>query len=74
MSGNWNISDFLVSYIGIPIFIVLAVFWKVVKKTKMPSLAEMDLLSGKAEIDAMESTWVIPQPRNFLERVWLVIA
>jgi hypothetical protein len=51
------------------IFIVLAVFWKVVKKTKMPSLAEMDLLSGKAEIDAMESTWVIPQPRNFLERV-----
>lgn len=39
------------------------------KKTKMHPLMEIDLLSGKAEIDALESTWEKPQPRNFLERV-----
>ena len=51
------------------IFIFLAGFWKIVKKTRMHPLAEMDLVSGKAEIDAMESTWVKPQPQNILERV-----
>lgn len=51
------------------IFVLLFVFWKVVKKTKMPSLAEMDLMGGKPEIDALESTWEKPIPRNVLERV-----
>ncbi|KAF7556250.1 hypothetical protein G7046_g6345 [Stylonectria norvegica] len=68
MSGKWNVSDFVVAYIGIPIFGSLAVFWKIVKKTKMPSLEEMDLVSGKGEIDAMESSWVKPQARNMFER------
>lgn len=49
-------------------------FWKIVKKTKMHPLMEIDLLSGKAEVDALESTWVTPQPRNFLERVSRLVA
>lgn len=51
------------------IFVLLFVFWKVVKKTKMLPLAEMDLMGGKPKIDALESTWKKPVPRNFIERV-----
>lgn len=56
------------------IFGFMFAFWKFVKKTKMHPLAEMDLLSGKAEIDALESTWEKPVPKNFLERVSALIS
>jgi amino acid permease len=35
LKGNWNTSDFIASYIGIPIFFVPLFVWKFVKKTKV---------------------------------------
>lgn len=51
------------------IFLCFFVFWKVVKKTKMHPLKHIDLDSGKAEIDALEETWVERKPRNIFEKV-----
>ncbi|KPI40602.1 putative proline-specific permease put4 [Cyphellophora attinorum] len=70
LEGHWNISDFLVAYIGIPIFGFLVLFWKFVKRTKIHSLATMDLMGGRAEIDALEGTWDKPVPKNFAQKVW----
>ncbi|KAL7921004.1 amino acid permease/ SLC12A domain-containing protein [Trichoderma austrokoningii] len=72
--GRFSAKSFIPPYIDIPIFLSLFFGYKLVKKTKFVGLAEMDLWSGKAEIDRLESTWVKPVPRNFLERIWFWIA
>lgn len=35
LKGNWSTADFIASYIGIPIFIVPIIAWKLVYKTKV---------------------------------------
>lgn len=35
LDGNWSTADFIASYIGIPIFIVPIIAWKLVHKTKV---------------------------------------
>lgn len=72
--GRFSAKSFIPPYIDIPIFLSLFFGYKLVKRTKFVGLAEMDLWSGKAEIDRLESTWVKPVPRNFLERIWFWIA
>lgn len=47
LKGNWSASDFIASYIGIAIYIVPFVVWKVVKKTKFVRSKEADLFSGR---------------------------
>ncbi|KAI9784564.1 MAG: hypothetical protein M1839_001786 [Geoglossum umbratile] len=70
--GKWSVSDFLTSYIGVPIFFGLYTFWKVFKRTKAHPSADVDLYSGKAEIDA--EVWPEQIPRNWVEKVWFWIA
>lgn len=72
--GKFSAKSFIPPYIDLPIFACLFFGYKIVKKTKMVKLSEMDLWSGKAEIDRLEDTWETPQPRNFLERIWLWLA
>ncbi|KAI0598918.1 amino acid permease [Biscogniauxia sp. FL1348] len=72
--GNFSARTFLPPYIDIPIFACLFLGYKLVKKTSFVKLADMDLWSGKAEVDRLEGTWPEVKPRNFLERVWFWIA
>ncbi len=72
--GKFSAKSFLPPYIDIPIFLSLFLGYKFVKRTKFVPLAEMDLWSGKAEIDRLEGSWVVPKPRNFLERIWFWLA
>ena len=39
LKGNWSTADFVAAYVGIPIFIVPIIGWKVVKKTKVSAQA-----------------------------------
>lgn len=41
--------DFVINYVVIAVFVVLFVGWKVIKKTKMVPLAEMDLVTGRRD-------------------------
>ena len=43
IDGNWSTSDFIASYIGLPIYISFFTFWKVLKKTKWVSASNADL-------------------------------
>ncbi|KAK8142701.1 hypothetical protein G3M48_008371 [Beauveria asiatica] len=72
--GRFSAKSFLPPYIDIPIFLGLFLGYKIIKKTKLVPLADMDLWSGKAEIDRLEGTWIVPKPRNFLERIWFWLA
>jgi amino acid transporter len=47
LSGNWNTGDFIASYIGIAIYIIPYVVWKIVKRTKIARASEIDLFSGR---------------------------
>jgi amino acid transporter len=35
LKGNWSTADFIASYIGIPIFIIPIIVWKLVYRTKV---------------------------------------
>ena len=72
--GNFSAKSFIPPYIDIPIFLGLFLGYKFIKKTKFVKLSEMDLWSGKAEIDRLEETWEVRKPRNFLERIWFWLA
>lgn len=71
---RFNPTDFLAAYIGIPIFFVLFLFWKVFKRTHLISPADADITTGKAALDAEDGQWPEQTPRNILERIWFWIA
>ena len=83
----FNVSDFLVAYINIPLFIVLYVGWKVYKRTKVWKPEDMDFvtvshssfilyhqLTSCQGIPTIEET-ELPEvpPRTFLEKVAAVV-
>ncbi|ORY71057.1 amino acid permease/ SLC12A domain-containing protein [Pseudomassariella vexata] len=72
--SKFSAKSFIPPYIDIPIFVGLFLGYKLVKGTKFVKLCDMDLWSGKAEIDSFEGTWPEVRPRNFLERIWFWIA
>ncbi|CEJ60079.1 Proline-specific permease [Penicillium brasilianum] len=49
LKGNWNTSDFVASYVGIPIFIVPIIAWKLWHRTKYQRAATIDLWSGRLQ-------------------------
>lgn len=72
---NWNISDFLVAYITLPIFLVLYLGHKAWFKTPwVIGIAEMDVWTGKEAADAAALEYVEKPPKNFAEKVWNWIA
>ncbi|KAG9194112.1 hypothetical protein G6011_04147 [Alternaria panax] len=66
--GSDQLTDFFTAYIGVAIFFLLFVFWKIFKRTKMVNPAEADIWSGKAALDA--EVWPEQIPRNALEKFW----
>lgn len=53
----WDLRDFITNYFGVAWGILMFVLWKVIKKTKMVSPGDADLISGKAEIDEECRHW-----------------
>uniref|UniRef100_L2FCD2 Proline-specific permease n=1 Tax=Colletotrichum fructicola (strain Nara gc5) TaxID=1213859 RepID=L2FCD2_COLFN len=72
--GRFSAKTFVPPYIDIPIFLSLFLGYKFVKGTRFVKVAEMDIWSGKAEIDRLEPTWPVVTPRNWVERIWFWIA
>ncbi|KAF2670008.1 AAT family amino acid transporter [Microthyrium microscopicum] len=72
INGHWTVQDFLIAYINIPIFVILYLFWKVLKRTRFVRAEESDIWSGKHAVD--NEVWPDIQPRNVWERIWFWIA
>ncbi|KAM0554858.1 hypothetical protein ACHAPJ_006593 [Fusarium lateritium] len=47
LKGNWSTADFVASYVGIPIFIVPIIGWKLVYRTKFARAKDIDVWSGR---------------------------
>lgn len=53
--GNFSVANLFTSYFAPVFFIILFVFWKVLKKTKFKTHLEADLTTGKEKIDREEA-------------------
>lgn len=69
----WNTSDFFVSYISLILFTVLYVGHKLVTRSKFVKPEDVDLISGKKEVDEMYAD-VPDAPRTFWKKMssWIL--
>ncbi|KAL1305184.1 hypothetical protein AAFC00_002105 [Neodothiora populina] len=73
--SRWNVSDFLVAYITLPIFLVLYLGHKAWFKTPWAiGVQDIDVWTGKEAADAAERDYVITVPSTWYEKVWDWIA
>ncbi|PIL24827.1 transporter [Ganoderma sinense ZZ0214-1] len=68
---NFNVSTFLTSYINIPLFIILYVGYKVIKRTRFWRPEEMDFVTGIPTVEETE----VPEvpPRTIGEKIAAVV-
>lgn len=66
--GDAELTSFFTAYIGIPIFVLLYLFWKIFKRSKPVRPAEADIWSGKAALDA--EYWPEQIPKNIFQKFW----
>jgi amino acid transporter len=73
--SEWSVSSFLAAYITLPIFLVLYIGHKIWFKTRfMIPVHEIDVISGKKEMDEICSHDVEPVPKNWAQRAWFWVA
>ncbi|GAP85148.1 putative amino-acid permease inda1 [Rosellinia necatrix] len=73
--SNWSASGFLAAYITIPIFLALYLGHKLWFRTPFAiKLEDVDVLTGKKEMDELAEMDEPPVPRNWWEKVWFWIA
>lgn len=51
LKGNWSTADFIASYIGIPIFIIPIIGWKIAYGTKLHRAKDIDVWSGRLSVE-----------------------
>lgn len=52
--GTFDYKSFITNYIGLPLFAILFLGWKIVKKTRFVSSTDMDLSTGAREISDVQ--------------------
>ncbi|KAI0838447.1 proline-specific permease [Hypoxylon sp. FL0890] len=73
--SEWSVSSFLAAYITIPIFLVLYIGHKVYYRTRFALRVEdVDVWTGKKEMDDMCAADVEPVPKNWVEKAWFWLA
>lgn len=73
--ANWQYQDFLAAYITIPVFLVLYLGHKLIFRTPLfKPTCEIDVISGKKEMDEFCADDVPPVPKNWLQKVWFWLA
>ncbi|PHH77132.1 hypothetical protein CDD80_900 [Ophiocordyceps camponoti-rufipedis] len=75
LMSPFNASDFIAAYITIPAFLLLYVIHKAVKRTPLciPT-DEIDVLTGKKEMDELEAMDEERKPKNWLQKTWYWLA
>jgi amino acid transporter len=73
--SKFNVSDFLAAYITLPIFIVLYAGHKIWFRTPFARpIPDIDIITGKKEMDELAEMEVKRVPKNFLQRAWFWLA
>ncbi|KJX97683.1 hypothetical protein TI39_contig472g00003, partial [Zymoseptoria brevis] len=71
LKGNWSTSNFVASYVGIPIFVIPILGWKLWHRTKVARAESMDLWSGRLrEQDQVDVEREGGKTKKYLGWVW----
>lgn len=71
----WNVTDFLAAYITIPIFLALYIGHKIWFRTPFARrLEDVDVYSGKKEMDELEAMDEPPVANTWWQKVWFWLA
>ncbi|KAM0706311.1 hypothetical protein Q7P35_005637 [Cladosporium inversicolor] len=72
---NWSAANFLAAYITLPIFLALYVGHKALRRTPFAiKINEIDITTGKKEMDELAASYTEPAPKNWLHKAWLWVA
>ncbi|KAF4982089.1 hypothetical protein FDECE_17578 [Fusarium decemcellulare] len=75
LKGNWDVKNFIAAYITLPIFLVLYLGHKIWFRTPLCiPLQNIDVITGKREMDELAAQDVPPVPKNLLEKIWFWLA
>lgn len=75
IKGNWDYRDFIAAYITLPIFLVLYLGHKLYFRTKWAiPIHEIDVVTGKEEMDRLAEMDEERVPKNFLQKFWYWLA
>lgn len=64
----WNTSDFFVAYVSVILFVVLYVGHKIITRSRIVRLSDVDIHSGC--IDFEQTTWSITEPTTAWGKFW----
>jgi len=72
LSGKWNVDNFIVAYICLPIFAVFYVFWKIFARSKWVKIEDMDFETGRrtGEIEEARAAETYVAPTSWYMKVW----
>ncbi|EJD46155.1 dicarboxylic amino acid permease [Auricularia subglabra TFB-10046 SS5] len=70
----WQAPNFITAYIAVPVFFIFWIGYKVVYKTKLIPVEDIDLFTGKRVIDQEEEYFLqqeaLKPPQTRLQRLW----
>lgn len=73
--SQFNASSFLAAYITLPIFLAFYIGHKIWYRTPFfRRVEDIDVISGKREMDELEAMDEPPVPKNWLEKIWFWVA
>ncbi|GAA5984787.1 hypothetical protein JCM10908_003504 [Rhodotorula pacifica] len=75
LADSWDTPSFITAYITIPIFFIMMLGWKIIKKTKFVRLDDMDFDSGRRQLDDMEEEEKAryTPPTTWYEKLWALV-
>ncbi|UNI23726.1 hypothetical protein JDV02_009528 [Purpureocillium takamizusanense] len=75
LAGNWDAKSFVAAYITLPLVLAIYIGHKIWSRTPLyiPT-KDIDVLTGKREMDALEAREVPRVPKNWLEKIWYWVA
>lgn len=75
IGDNWDVQNFIAAYVTLPIFFILYFGHKIYYRTRFAiPIPEIDVITGKKEMDELEAMDVPPVAKNWLQKVWFWLA
>ncbi|KAJ6561622.1 hypothetical protein B0H19DRAFT_1286816 [Mycena capillaripes] len=68
IKGEWNVSDFIVAYINLPVFAMFYVAYKIVSKSQVIPASRMDFHSNVPQSEMVD--FVEPQLNTIWGKIW----
>lgn len=65
-------TDFVINYILLPVFVLFIIGYKIRNKTRLVKLEEMDIWSGRREMQGLDDTESL-KPKKWWSRIYSIV-